>query len=217
MQTVTKIIMEHGLADRFIRVSQLDRLIGGSNQRRYGLVNRATKAGDLLRLKRGVYILADRYRTHPCHPFAQAQAFVPGSYISFETALAFHGWIPEMVFTTASVLPGRKMRFFEDKKTGVYSFHPLATRPGSFLELVSRLQIDGQIMLVAKPFRALMDLICLRKVEWKGIEWLQEGLRIDLSLLDNITSEDIQTLQRVYKHKRIKSFLSALDQELNID
>ena len=217
MQTVTKIIMEHGLADRFIRVSQLDRLIGGSDQRRYGLVNRATKAGDLLRLKRGVYILADRYRTHPCHPFALAQAFVPGSYISFETALAFHGWIPEKVFTTASVLPGRKMRFFEDKETGIYSFHPLATRPGFFLELVSRLQIDGQTMLVAKPFRALMDLICLRKVEWKGIEWLLEGLRIDLSLLGNITNGDIQTLQRVYKHKRIQSFLSALGRELNID
>ena len=212
-----KIVMEHGLADRFIRVSQLDRLIGGSDQRRYGLVNRATKAGELLRLKRGVFILADRYRTHPCHPFAMAQAFVPGSYISFETALAFHGWIPEMVFTTASVLPGRKMRFFEDNENGIYSFYPLATMPGFFLELVNRLQIDGQTMLVAKPFRALMDLICLRKVEWQGIEWLLEGLRIDLSLLDNITSEDIQTLQRVYKHKRVKSFLSALGRELNID
>lgn len=43
---------------------------------------------------------------------------------------------------------------------------------GCFLELVSRVKIEDQIMLVAKPFRALMDLVCLREVEWKGIDWL---------------------------------------------
>jgi predicted transcriptional regulator of viral defense system len=66
------------------------------------------KSGELVRLQRGLYVLADRYRAQPCHSFAVAQAFAPGSYISFETALAYHGWIPERVFVTASVVPGRK-------------------------------------------------------------------------------------------------------------
>ena len=80
MDMVTEIIIEHGLADRFIRASQLDRLITGSPQRRYGL-NRTMKRGELLRLQRGLYILADQFRSGLCHPFAVAQALVPTSYI----------------------------------------------------------------------------------------------------------------------------------------
>ena len=164
--------------------------------------------------RRGLYVLADRYRSHPCHPFALAQALVPGSYISFETALSYHGWIPERVFNTTSVAPGRKSRWYENEKTGAYSFHPLAIQAGFFLELVDRIQVDGQAMLVARPFRALMDLVCLRKASWRGMEWLLEGLRIDSDVIGSITRSDINTLELVYKHKRVKAFLSSLSLEM---
>ena len=120
MHTVTKEIIDQGLADRIIRISQLSRVVGGSEGRRYGLVNRAVKSGELLRLQRGLYMLADRYRTQGNHPFALAQALSPGSYISFETALSYHGWIPEKVYITASVVPGRKSRRYENEKFGSY-------------------------------------------------------------------------------------------------
>ena len=45
MYTLTEMIINEGLADRFIRVGQLYRLLGGSAKRRYGLVNRALKNG----------------------------------------------------------------------------------------------------------------------------------------------------------------------------
>lgn len=214
---ITKKIIEQGGADRFVRVEQLCRLIDGSAKRRYGLVNRALKSGELVRLQRGLYIMADRYRNHHPHPFALAQALVPGSYISFETALSFHGWIPEKVFTTSSVVPSRKSRRYEHEKLGAYSFHPLAVQKGFFLELVNRHQIDGQTMLVAKPCRALIDLVCLRKIAWQNIGWISEGLRIDFDFLRSITKEDINTLQLVYKHKQVKAFLSSLCLELHID
>lgn len=217
MQTVTRLIVEHDLADRFIRSGQLDRLVDGTAKRRYGLVNRAIKTGELVQIQRGLYMVAGQYRSHPFHPFALAQAIVPGSYISFETALAYHGWIPEKVFATASVLPGRQSRRYESNNLGIFSFYPLAVHPGHFLELVSRRRIDGQTMLVAEPCRALMDLICLRKIEWQGIEWIVEGLRIDISALGSITGKDMQTLQKVYKYKRIQTFLSSLSRESGID
>lgn len=217
MSTVTATIIEHGLANRIIRGSQLARLLKGSEQRRYGLVNRALKSGELHRVQRGLYLLDDRYRDHQCHPFALAQALAPGSYISFETALAYHGWIPEAVYTTASVVPGRKSKQYEYPEMGSYSFHPLATQQGYFLELVDRMQADGQSMLVARPCRALMDLVCVRKLEWQGMGWITDGLRIDLAFLRTITAADIQTLKRVYKHKRVKSFLSMLSRELHLD
>jgi len=217
MQTITKLIIEQKLTNRFLRVGQLDRLAGGSAKRRYALVNRAIKAGELMQIQRGLYMLATKHRTLPFHPFSMAQAIVPGSYISFETALAFHGWIPEKVFTTASATPGRQSRRYENEKLGVYSFHPLAIHRGFFLELVLNHRIDAQEMLIAEPFRALMDLVCLRKIEWHGLGGLLEGLRIDSNALSSITLQDIRTLQQTYKHKRIQSFLSSLNRELNID
>ena len=214
MQTVTKKIINHGLSDRIIRVDQLSRIVGGSNGRRQGLVNRALKKNELLRLQRGLYILAARYRQHPIHPFALAQGLAPGSYISFETALSYHGWIPEKVFTTASVVPGRKSRKYDSELLGNFTFTPLATEKGYFLELVTRHQIDGQTVLIAAPCRALMDLVCLRKVVWQGMRWISEGLRIDLDLLNDISRNELKTLQHIYKHQRVKSFLSLLSEEL---
>lgn len=214
MQTVTKKIINHGLGNRIIRVDQLSRLIDGSDGRRHNLVNRALKKNELLRLQRGMYILAGHYRQQPIHPFALAQALAPGSYISFETALSYHGWIPEKVITTASVLPGRKSRKYNNELLGNFTFTPLAIKKGYFLELVTRHTLDGQTVLVAAPCRALMDLICLRKVIWQGMGWISEGLRIDPDLLNSISRNDLTTLQQVYKHQRVQSFLSLLNEEL---
>ncbi|MES9951026.1 MAG: hypothetical protein ABW118_18860 [Candidatus Thiodiazotropha sp.] len=217
MQTLTQQVIELGLTNRVLTDTQLARLLEGSPQRRHNLVNRAIKAGELLRLRRGSYLLAEPFRDYPCHLFALAQALIPGSYVSFETALAHHGWIPEAVYATAGVTPGRKSLDYTHPLFGRFTFHPLAIRAGYFLELVERLQISKQTLLVAKPFRALMDLVCLRKIEWQGMEWLIEGMRIDYENLRNITGADIRTLALVYKQKRVNSFLTSLAKELGND
>ena len=217
MKALTEKIMDSQLVNRIFNDADLERILGGSPARRYGLVNRTLKAGELHRLKRGLYVLDNKYRDYPLHPFALAQALVPGSYVSLETALSFHGWIPEAVYTTASILPGRKSRSYDHETLGSFSFHPLATNKGYFLELVERLKVEQQAMLVAKPARALMDLVCLRKKEWRGMDWLTEGLRIEYEYLRTITSADIRILNLVYKHKRMKDFLENLSRESGND
>jgi hypothetical protein len=217
MNTITNRIIEQGLANRVLKVSQLKRLVKGSAQSRYNLVNRAIKTKELSRFQRGLYTLNERFRDYPCNPFILAQALEPGSYISFETALAYHGWIPEAVYTTASAVSHRKSRKFKHKKMGIFNFQPLAVKREYFLELVNRHQTNEQTMLIAKPCRALMDLICLRKLSWKGMDWLLEGLRIDPELLASITGTDIKILKLIYKHKRVKSYLSYLSRELGLD
>jgi len=217
MQTLTQQLINQRLENRLLTEKQLARVLHGSPQRRYGLVNRALKAGELLRLTRGSYLLADRYRDYPGHPFALAQAFVQGSYVSLETALAHHHWIPEAVYTTASVTPGRKTLVYETQNFGRFSFHPLAVHADGFLELVQREQIIQQTMLVATPLRALMDLVCLRKTEWQGMAYLTEGLRIDEEFLYSITHDDIDTLMLVYKQKRVQLFLESLARALDHD
>ncbi len=216
MQTLTEQLIDLGLADDVITSDQLKRLYPESDQTRYGLVNRALKHGEIEQVKRGNYILTKKFRFAAPHPFALAQSYCVGSYVSFETALAFHGWIPERVFVTASVTPRRKKLEFDSVHLGQFTFHPLATQKGRHLELVERVVISKQTMLIAKPIRALSDLVCLRKEPWQGMEWLTEGMRIDEEELQLVTTSDLSILKQTYKHKRVLHFLNELKQALEL-
>ena len=217
MQTLTEQLIEDGLSDRVLTNTQLDRLIPGSSQRRHNLVNRAMKAGELIRLRRGLYMLPDKYRSQPSHPYVLAQRLAPGSYVSLETALAFHHWIPESVYSTASVVPGRKAKEFNYESLGRFTFHPLAIQAGYFLELVERVNLGEQPVLMARPVRALLDLVCLRKMEWQGLAWLVQGMRIDEDVLNQVTGAELRTLKQVYKHKRVKRFIAQLEIALGLE
>lgn len=211
MSSLADQIFAAGLADRFVNDQQLAELLGGSDARRYGLVNRALKDGSLIRLKRGCYVMARRHRRDPVHPFAIAQNLVPGSYISFETALSFHGWIPEAVFVTASVSPGRKSQDFSTPEFGTFSYHPLAINDYRFMTSVDRVPLNGSVAFVAQPLRALMDLVALRKVEWSGLEWLTVGMRIEEDVLLGLRRKHFTALKPVYKHRASNVFLRALE------
>ena len=217
MQTLTENVIEQGLAERILSEEQLERVVGGEAARRYGLVNRALKANELIRVRRGLYVLAQKFRTEAAHPFAIAQAIVPGSYVSFETALSAHGWIPESVRVTASVVPGRKSAVLEHPLLGSFTFHPLALDRGHFLELIERQKLGSQTAFVADPLRALMDLVCLRKSAWQGLAWLIDGMRIEEQSLRSVSRKQILTLGKVYKQKRPIEFLHSLAKELTLD
>lgn len=216
-QRLTSILVAQGLTRPLLSDTQLARVVEGTAQRRHNLVNRAVKAGELHRLRRGLYLLTKPYRAYDCHPFALAQRLVPGSYVSLETALSHHGWIPEAVYVTASISPGTKTSDFEDDLMGRFSFRPLATQRGYFLELVARHKLDRQTVLVAEPLRALMDLVCLRKLEWQGLEWFEQSMRIEQEQLRTITGAQLQTLKLVYKQKRMQHFLNKMETALGLE
>ena len=210
---VTQVI-DAGYADRVLTEKQLARILGGSDDSRYGLVKRALQAGALVRIKRGRYVLAGQYRTRPVHPFRVAQALVVGSYVSMETALAFHSWIPEAVYSVVSVTPGRKSSEIDHPDFGRFSFHPLAHHKLALLNGVERQTIDDQTVLVAKPLRALLDIAAYKKLEWEGIGWITGHMRIDLEQVLRIPKRDFSALRRVYKHKAALQFLRSLETEV---
>jgi predicted transcriptional regulator of viral defense system len=211
MNSLIQQLSDAGYTDRILSDRQLARILGGSAQRRYGLVNRALKCRSLVRIKRGSYVLADRYRTDPAHPFHIAQALAPGSYISMETALAHHGWIPDAVYSTASVRPGRKSFEVAHPDFGHFSFQPLAVQQSAFLEKVNRIQINHQTMLVASPVRALFDLVAYRKIKWQSLGWIETGLRIEHEHLLSIRKNELAPLKDVYKYNTVLHFLEQLE------
>jgi hypothetical protein len=216
MQALTEQLLFHPLHERILDEEQLARLLGGSPARRYGLVNRALQAGELQRLKRGLYVLSPPFRRSKLHPFVLAQKLMPTSYVSFETALAWHGWIPEAVYSTASVTPGRKTLEYQPEPFGHFSFHPIAIHTGYFLVQVERVELEGQAALVARPLRALLDWMCLHKQPWQGLAFLEDGLRIEPEYFQQVTLADIEALQRVYKHQHIQAYLTQFTHALGL-
>ena len=211
MSSLVSLIKREGYADRLLNDRQLARLLGGSDDRRYGQVKRALKSGDLIRVKRGNYVLSDNHRKQPVHPYALAQSLVIGSYISMETALAFHGWIPEAVYTTVSVTPGRKSKQVEHERFGRFEFNPLALRRSGFLAGVERHVLSEQPALIASPLRSLMDIVAYRKQDWVGLSWIDSGLRIERSHFVALKRQDFSALKSVYKHKQANDFLKKLE------
>ena len=206
--------MHSGLGHRVVSQAQLARLVEGTPQRRYNLVNRAMQHGELLQLRRGLYLLAPKMQNSLLHPYVLAQALQPGSYISMETALSFHGWIPESVPTTLSVLPGRRQLVVNHPVLGLYRFFPLALQRGQFLQAVDRHTFSGQTALVAQPLRALLDMVCMRKLEVANMKTLAAFMRIDEELFDSVDPDTWELMQQVYLHKRMGECIQSLRREV---
>lgn len=216
MVPLTEKIIHSGLADRPLSATQIERLLGGSDARRYGQVNRALKAGELIKARRGLYVLNPLYRKHSLHPFVLAQQMLPGSYVSAESALGFHGWIPESVHTVLSMTHGGKSVTYESAQLGRFEFRRMTVRTGYFLQSAARHELDHQVALIAEPLRALLDLVYLRKFEWQGLEFLTHGMRIDEQQLRSVTGLDISRLMDVYKGRREQAYLAELQRELGL-
>lgn len=143
-------------------------------------------------------MLADEFREHPTRPFAVAQMLVSGSYVSMETALAFHGWIPEAVYTTSSIVPGRKSKESRHERLGLFAFHPLAIRRGSFPELVRRVAASGQRFLIAEPLRALMDLVVDKS-------WVREKLQLKVDSIEwKKAAADVAPFLKISEQESLK-------------
>lgn len=216
MTPLTEIIIDSGNADRILSVSQLERLVGNSDARRYGLVNRALKTQELLKARRGLYVLANKYRGIPVHPFALAQSLLPGSYVSGESALSFHGWIPEAVRSVLSITATGKTVTYEQEKLGNFMFQRMTVNPGFFLQAVTRYELQHQVALIADPMRALLDLVYLRKWPWQGLDFLVSGMRIDEQVIKAVPSLSIRMLLDVYKGKRERLFIEELLRSLEL-
>ncbi len=114
-------------------------------------------SGRLIQLRRGVYVLAERYRKVQPHPFMLANALKKASYVSLQSALAEYGMIPEHVPVVTSVTTGRP----EEVKTPLGTFLYKHVKKAWFHGYQARDLGNGQTAFVATPEMALLDLLYL--------------------------------------------------------
>lgn len=114
-------------------------------------LSRWVNAGKIRQLRRGLYTFAPPYQIAAPHPFLVANALVPGSYVSGQSALAYYGLIPEYAPRTISVTLARTSAW-----DGGYIHHHLA--PHLFFGYQSIEVMQGQYAFIALPEKALLDL-----------------------------------------------------------
>ncbi len=214
MTTLKDKIIEAGFADHILTDVDLNTMLDGTTAVRYGLVNKALKKEEIITIRRGLYLLADKYRQKKLSKFFLASRIAPHSYISLESALSYHGWIPEQVKTVTSVLAcGRTKKFVTS--FGEFAFYQLPVNEYEFLTGVVRVEeIADEPFLLASPLRALVDYVYIKKIDWQGIRYLTEGLRIEIKQLMQINRNDFFEIKKIYRSKRVLHFLDNLKQEI---
>jgi hypothetical protein len=151
--------------------STMRRLLDGVSDRR-GKIARMLASGELISLRRGLY--ASR---RDLDPRCLAGPIYGPSYLSYETALEWHGLIPEAVREIVSATLRRGAAF--ENEFGRFRFFriPEAVYPAG----IQRVAESELPFLVASPTKALCDRIA-REPGFRSVadvaRWLEE-MRID--------------------------------------
>lgn len=203
-------------AKPFIRDQDLSVVFYGEETRRYDAVKYAMKKGVLIQMRRGLYLIGKPFGKGSCDPFEMAAVLYGPSYISLESALSFHGWIPEAVFTTTSVTPKRAKVI--DTPVGVFRYSHTPT--AHFYLNVQRIeQATGEksdtCFLLAEPWKAVADaLYCYRK-PWRSVRDLSLDLRIEIETLEQSDKKSLWHVAEHYASKRVQKVLRTFFRELS--
>ena len=209
MQRLTEIAMEKAASRVFTR-PEVVRWVGGSPQRQFSLLKRAVASGEVVRVHRGLYCLAANYLRQKLNPLVLAQRIYGPSYISLETALSYHGWIPEAVYAITSVSLDRSREY--DTPMGHLSFARVPQK--IFYAQVRRVEDADGGFLLAAPLKALADYVYVHRCDWDSARPVVESLRVDEGLLAGIEGNGLDQLAANYSSQRLQRFLKGLRKDL---
>lgn len=167
------------------------------------------KKGELIRLKKGLYVVSPEVNKIPISRELIANHLYGPSYVSMESALSFYGLIPERTSTVRSVTVKRG-KFFSSK-LGDFEYVKVDSdyyQNGIKMEVID----DRYAYLIATPEKALCDLIIttsgLRIQSLKQMKnYLEDDLRIDFSVLEKV---DIEILKECAEKGKKKTELAQL-------
>jgi hypothetical protein len=214
METLTELVLRTDYAGMIITPAIITNLAAGSPARRWGLVNRALQSDELIRLKRGLYILNPTLSRLEISRLSIANRLVPESYVTMESALGYHGWMQEEPLLVQSYIIHGRERTFRNA-LGSFSYTRIPVIDNNFYKGVLREALPNGHALVASPERAIGDLAYDRKFNWEGILGLCARLRTDVSYLSGLNTDDLREIARIYRSAKARDFLSRLADALD--
>ena len=149
--------------------------------------------GYIIKLAKTVYCFPDFCRTE-MHLFRVANKLYPPSYVSFETALAFHNLIPEAVMQLKSATT--KKTYSCETEIGNFEYKNI--KETLFFGYAIH-HVDEQPVLIAEPEKALLDLIYQNPSIKTKADF--DGLRLNESGMANFDWVKMETYLTVFNQK----------------
>ncbi len=171
-------------------------------------ISRLVKRGDLIRLKNGFFVIAEKIKKSPV-PYAQISNLLYGpSYLSFEWALSYYGMIPEGVRVMTSATSAKSKSF----NTPLGTFDYCSLSHARYAIGIDQKEDFGGRFLIATPEKALADLIHFKS---KGLETSKDML-IDLIEARRIDEDELKKLNKNHLLEIAESYHSqAVTQLVN--
>jgi predicted transcriptional regulator of viral defense system len=212
MNKLTKKLIEFSPSGVFSGQDLATLLPGGDNKRQ-ALIKRAIASGDLIHIRRGLYCLSPMYQKITQSPFAVAQHIYGPSYISLESALRWHGWIPEAVYSYTSVCLKSSKDF--DTPLGLFSYRRVPQNVFYAGVTLVADETDG-VFLIATPLKALADYVYIHKYNWTGIRPVIKSLRVEMEDFECLSSEGFDEIMDNYNSRRVRHFFKGLRKDLDL-
>lgn len=171
-----------------------------------GKIKYLIKRGDIVRVKKGLYVLSRDYGK-PFSKFVLSNMIYGPSYVTAESALSYYGLIPERVEAVTAVCIQKKKTFETPVGTFIYYFSALRHYPfGLRREMVD----DKRAFLIASPEKALYDLLRYRKgvTEKDSIIETIEHLRLSEDSLHCLNRQGLEELKRKGSRRKIAEAIS---------
>lgn len=176
-------------------------------------IHELVKENVLLPLKKGFYVAGPSLEASKPEPYPVANVLYGPSYISLQTALSYHGMIPESVYEIASMTTKASRSF--STPIGVFSYTKLPLPYYAYG--IEQLQLTSkQRALMASPEKALCDTI----VATSGIvfrsrvqarDYVLENLRIDETRLRSLNATMMESwLKKAPKRSSLEMLLNII-------
>jgi len=165
--------------------------------------------GKLIRLKKGMYVPSPEVAGGLLSMELIANHIYGPSYVSMESALRYHGLIPEKVQTVRSIVAGRSKTFENPLATFQYthadnSYYPIG---------IAQLKADNKYtFLIASPEKALCDMVMatphlyFQSAKAVGV-YLENDLRFEMDALEAMDTAIIEQCVSVGKKKKSLEYL----------
>jgi predicted transcriptional regulator of viral defense system len=157
-------------------------------------ISNLEKKGDLIRLKKGSYVVSTKIHNQPISNELIANHLYGPSYVSFESALSFYNLIPERVHTIRSMTIKRSRKF----SNSLGNFEYISASKKYYEIGIGQNIINNEYAyLIASPEKALCDIIVathrLRIQSVKAMQiYLEEDMRMDFSVIEQFNIEIIK-------------------------
>lgn len=181
--------------------------ISGKNQK----IRELEKAGEIVRLKRGLYVVSPHVSGLPISTELIANHLYGPSYISMQSALRYYGLIPEEVYVIQSLTIKHSRRF--ENQYGQFQY--ISCYPEYFSIGLTQVTKEHYSFVIASPEKAICDLIVNTsgvnlRYKKELIEWLEFDIRMDMEIFFQMNPDIIRLCSFFGKKKNMLNMLANI-------